>query len=302
MLFVLPETSTIRPASYLAPQSYEYLPSQGYYPYHSPPRFAGPSYPSQLDFFRQPSAEELEEHEYRRALEVVANHRRRQAEKEAAIRRQQLAQAARRQYSAALAAEVEQRRQDHLLAARRAELIRSQRARAHLIAAVRQDALDALLRQHEGAQPVCHVCSILVVYSILTSSSSQTTRQPHVVKRNPLVDALKQRLAAEPDADVTEPIHNIPSSLESRSVQSGGPEDSHEGAAKLIENLLSSIFPGAVFHAQSQSTPSTEQAKPRVPDKGKGKARAADYEDPQKPAPKPESAEEGFHWGQIPIC
>jgi len=295
MLFVLPATSTIRPASCLAPQSYEYLPSQGYYPYHPPSRFAAPSYPSQLDFFRQPSAEELEEHEYRRALEVVANHRRRQAEKEAAIRRQQLAQAARQQYFAALTAEVEQRRQEGLLAARRAEFIRSQRARARLIAAGRQHALDGFLRQLKGPQPVCHICAVLAVYSILTGPSSQITCHPHVVKRkSQLVGALKQRLAAEPDADITEPIQNILSSLESRPTQSGGPEDSDEGAAKLIENLLSSIFPGAVFHAQSQSTPSTEQAKPHVSDKGKGKAHAVDSEDPQKPAPKPESAEEAF--------
>jgi len=294
MLFVLPPTSAIRPASYLASQSYEYLPSQDYYPYLAPPRFAAPSYPSRLDFFRQPSVEELEEHEYRRALEVVADHRRRQAEKEAAIRRQQLAQAARQQYFAALTAEVEQRRQEELLAARRAELIRSQRARANLIAAGRQHALDAFLRQLEGAQPVCHVCGVLVVYSVLTGSSSQMTRHPHVVKRKPLVDALKQRLAAEPDADITEPIQNILSSLESRPAQSGGPEDSDEDAAKLIENLLSSIFPGAVFHARSQSTPSAEQAKPHASDKGKGKSRAVDSDEPQKPAPKPESAEEAF--------
>jgi len=294
MLFVLPATSAIRPASYFAPQSYEYLPSQDYYPYHAPPRSAAPSYPSQLDFFRQPSAEELEEHEYRRALEVVANHRRRQAEKEAVIRRQQLVQVARQQYFAALTAELEQRRQEQLLAARRAELIRSQRARARLIAAGRQHALDAFLRQLEGAQPVCHVCGTVFVFSILTGSS-QITRHPHVVKRKPLVDALKQRLAAEPDADITEPIQNILSSLESRPAQSGGSEDSDEDPAKLIVNLLSSIFPGAVFHARSQSTPSTEQAKPHASDKGKCKARAGDSRAPQKPAPtKPESAEEAF--------
>ena len=294
MLFVLPATSAIRPASYLVPQSYEYLPSQDYYPYHAPLRFAAPSYPSQLDFFRKPSAEELEEHEYRRALEVVANHRRRQAEKEAAIRRQQLARAARQQYFAALTAELEQRRQEELLAARRAELIRSRRARAGLIAAGRQHALDAFLRQLKGAQPVCHVCGTVVVHSILTRSS-QINCQPYVVKREPLVDALKQRLAADPDADITEPMQNILSSLESRPAQSGGSEDSGDDAAKLIENLLSSIFPGAMFHARSQSTPSTEQAKPHVSDKGKGKARAVDSEAPQKPAQtKPESAEEAF--------
>ena len=161
MLFVLPATSAVRPASYLAPQSYDYYPSQGYYPYRHAPRLAVPSYPSQRDFFRHPSAEELEEHEYRRALEVVANHRRRQAEQEAVIHRQQLAEATRQRYFAALAAELEQQRQEELLAAHRAQLIRSQQARAHLVAAERQHALDAFLRQFEGARPVR-----LFVYSL----------------------------------------------------------------------------------------------------------------------------------------
>ena len=160
MLFVLPATSAVRPISYLAPQSYDYYPSQGSYPYRDAPRFAVPSYPPQRDFFRHPSAEELEEREYRRALEVVANHRRRQAEQEAAIHRQQLAEATHQRYFAALAAELEQQRQEELLSARRAQLIRSQQAQAHLVAAERQHALDAFLRQLEGAQPVC-----LFVYS-----------------------------------------------------------------------------------------------------------------------------------------
>lgn len=154
MLFVLPATSAVGPASYLAPQSYDYYPSQVYYPYRDAPRFAVPSYPSQRDFFRHPSPEELEEHEYRRALEIVANHRRRQAEQEAVIHRQQLAEATRQRYFAALAVELEQQRQEELLVARRAQLIRSQRARALLVAAERQHALDAFLRQFEGAQPV----------------------------------------------------------------------------------------------------------------------------------------------------
>lgn len=293
MFLVLPATSAIRPTSYLGPQSYEYFPDQGYYPYHGTPRFAVSPYPSQLEFFRQPSAEELEEREYRQALEVIANHRRRQAEKEAAIRRQQLTQAARQRYLA-WAAELEQRRQEELLAARRAEFIHSQRARARLIASGRQHALDAFLRQPEGAQPVCHVCDILVAYSILIGPSFQVTRQPHVVKRKSLADILNQRLAVESDTDVTEPIKNILSSLESRPVQFEKPKDSNEDAAELIESVLSSIFPGLTLHTRSQSTPLTEQAKPSVSDKGKGKARAVDFEEPKEPAPKPESAEEAF--------
>ena len=164
MLFALPAISTIRPASYITPQPYEYHPTYGYYHHRDASRFAVPSSPSQLDFFRQPSVEELEEHEYQRALEVVASHRRRQAEKQNAIRRQQLAEATRQRYFTALAAEVEQQRQEQLLAARRSELIRSQQARARLIAAERQYALDAFSRQLNGARPVCHI-AVLLLYA-----------------------------------------------------------------------------------------------------------------------------------------
>ena len=290
-MFVFPATSTIRPASYLAPQQYEYYPSQGYYPYRDGPRFAAPSYRDpRLRFFHQPPGEELEESEYQRALQVVASHRRRQAEQEAVIRRQRQAEAARQQYFAALAAELEQRRREELLAARRAEFIRSQQVRARLAAAERRLALDAFLRQLKGHQPVCHVCT-LITNSIL-NGCSQITRQPHVAKRKPLVDALKERLARESDADITEPIQNILSSLEPRPAQSEKPKDPSEDVAKLIENLLSSVFPGLVFHTQPQPAPSAEKSQLSVTDKGKGKAR--DFEEPQNPASMPESAGGAF--------
>jgi len=114
------------------------------------------------------------------------------------------------------------------------------------------------------------------------------------VKRKPLVDALKQRLATESDADITEPIQNILSSLGPSPVQPEKPKDSGEDAAKLIKNLLSSIFPDLVFHAQPQPTPSIEGVQPSVSDKGKGRARAADVEEVQKPAPTSEFAGESF--------
>jgi hypothetical protein len=190
----------------------------------------------------------------------VANHRRRQAEKEAAIRRQQQAEAHRQRYFAALAAELEQRRQEELLAARRAEFIHSQQARARLVAAERQRALQVYLQQLKGAEHVCLVL-MLVVDVILIDSSPQIARQPHVVKRRPLADALKQRLAAESDVDISEPIRNILSSLEPRPAQSEKSEDSSEGAAKLIEDLLSSIFPGLAFHTQPQPAPPDRESR-----------------------------------------
>jgi len=294
MLLVFLATSAIRPTSHLVPQPYDYNPSQGYHHYHNAPRFAVPSYSvPEVDFFHQPSAEELDEHEYRRALEVVVNHRRRQAEREAAFRRQQLAETARRRYFTTLAAGLKQRQQEELLAAHRAESIRSQQARARLVVAERQHALNAVLRQLEGAQLVRHIRTF-VVYSTLISSSPQIIRQLHVAKIKPLVNALKQRLTTESETDTTEPIQNIISSLEPRPVQSDGPKDSGEDTVKLIENLLSSIFPGLVFHAELQPTLSTKGVQPGFLDKEKGKARAVDIEEPQKPATKSESAGEGF--------
>ena len=293
MLFVLPSTSAVRPTSYLTPQPYQYYSNQSYHPYPEAPRYAVSPYPApRQHFYYQPSEEELEESEYRRALEVVANHRRRQAAEEAAIRRQQHAEAARQQYFAILAAELEQQRQEELLAARRAEFVRSQQARARLVAAERQHAVGALLQQLGGSQPVR--CLYVHRKPGPNQHLPQVTRQPHVAKCRRLDDTLKQRLAAESDPDITEPIRNILSHLEPGSAQSEKPKDTGDNAARLIENILSSIFPGLVSHTQPQPTPSTETTQASGPDKGKGKARAVNFEEPQKPAPKPETPGEAF--------
>ena len=283
----------VRPTSYLTPQPYRYYSNQDYHHYSEAPQYAVSPYPAlRQHYFYQPSAEELEENEYRRALEVVANHRRRQAAGEAAIRRQQHAEAARQQYFAVLAAELEQQRQEELLAARRAEFIRSQQARARLVAAERRHAAGALLQQLGGGQPVCRL------YVHCKSGSNQlllqVTRHPHVAKRRSLEDALKQRLAAESDSGITEPIRNILSHLEPRPAQSEQSEDSKEDVARLIEDIISSIFPGLVFRAQPQPTRPTETARAGDSDKGKGKARTVNFEEPRKPAPKPESAGDPF--------
>lgn len=270
MLFVLPTASAINPASYLSPQQYGHYPSRSQHLYGDMHRSILPSYPSNLGLLRQLSAEELEEREYRRALDVVINHRRRQAEKQAMIRRQQqVAEAARRQYYAALAAEIEQRQQEELLAARRAELIRLRRVLAYLLAAERQHALNAFSRQSEGPQPVCLV-RIYVTPSILTKLLTQITRQPHVAKHKPVDDVLKQRLAAEPDADIAELIKNILSSLELHSAQSDKPEPPSKDASETVET------------------------QPDISHKGKGKAPGVDIEELRKPAAKPESVDGAF--------
>lgn len=293
MLLVLPATSTIRPTSHLIPQPYDYHPSQGYRHHHDAPRFVVPSYPApELDFFHRPSTEELEEREYRRALGVVANHHCRQAEEGAAIRRQQLAEAARQQYFAALAAELEQQRQEELLAARRAEFIRLRQARAHLVASERVNALNAVLQRVKGAQPVRHVHTLIVYSNLITSP--QNTHQLHVVKPKPLADVLEQRLATEFDSDITEPIQNILSSLKLRPVQLEGPKDSGGDAASLVENLLSSIFPDLVIHAQPQPNLSAGGIETSVSNKGKGEVHTVEVKEPQKSVPKSESAGERF--------
>ena len=293
MFRVYPTASPIYPTSYSSPQLHGCRPIHHDYLDYDAHRFNSQSYPSNLDFFLQPSAEELEEREYQQALEVVVNHRRRQAEKEAVIRRQQLAEAARRQYFAVLAAELERRQQQELLAARRAEFVRSQQARARLLAVERQHALNAFLQQSKGLQPVRSI-GICLKCPVLMKSIPQITRQPHVTKRKPLADVLQQRLAAESDADIADPIKNILSSLRTRPVESDKQKASGEDASKLIETLLSSIFPGLTSRQQPEPAPSTEQSQQGVSDKGKGKAREVDVEEARKPAQKPESVDEAF--------
>ena len=139
---------------HLPTQPYEY-PDQGYYYLHpNVPRFADPPYPaSQQRFFRQPSAELEELHEYRRALAVISNRRLRQVERDTAIRQR---------YLTSLATELEhQRQQKELLASHRAEIIRTQQARARLAAAERRLAVNEFLGRVKGTQPVC----IVFVYS-----------------------------------------------------------------------------------------------------------------------------------------
>ena len=113
------------------------------------------------------------------------------------------------------------------------------------------------------------------------------------MKHKPLVDVLRQRLAAESDADITQPIKNILSALEPCPVESEKRKAPSKDVPKL-EDVLSSIFPGLDFRTQPEPTPSTEKVQPIVPDNGKGKTRAVDVEVPQKPETRPKSAEEAF--------
>ena len=113
------------------------------------------------------------------------------------------------------------------------------------------------------------------------------------MKHKPPVDVLRQRLAAESDADITQPIKNILSALEPCPVESEKRKAPSKDVPKL-EDVLSSIFPGLDFRTQPEPTPSTEKVQPIVPDNGKGKTRAVDVEVPQKPETRPKSAEEAF--------
>ena len=262
MQFVLPATPALHPTLHLAPQSYEY-PNQGYYRLHpNVPRFAVPLYPPfQQRSFRQPSAEELEEREYQRALVVIFNNRLRQVEKEAAIHQWQRAEAVRQQYLASLAAELEQQqRQEESLASHRARIIRMQQARARLAAGERQLVVNEFLCQLKGAQLVCCVC-MLPVGSVLTIPQKFPYRS-HVAKYRPLPD------------------------LDSRLSYS---DESKEDSAKRVESHFSSPFPGLIFHAQPVTpTPTTQ---PKTDDDGESKAQAVDPGETKGSAQKLKSAD-----------
>ena len=176
MFFVLPGTPTLRPTSCRAPQSYE-CQNQGYYQLHpSVSRFAVPPYPaSQQRFFHQPSAEQLEEREYQRALAVISNYHRRQTEKKAAAYRHRQAEDS-CQRDLALAIELEKRRQRaELIASHRAKILRTRRARERLAAAERQIAVNEFLGRLRGGQPVC--CSCVLVGLVLIYLRSPTNRR-----------------------------------------------------------------------------------------------------------------------------
>ena len=247
---------------HLPTQPYEY-PGQGYYHLHpNVPRFSVPPYPaSQQRFFRQPSAELEELREYRRALAVISNCRLRQVEKDAAIRQRQQAEADRQRYLTSLATELEhQRRQEELFASHRAEIIRTQQARARLAAAERQLAVNGFLGRVKGTQPVRCICMLLV--GLILILPQKATCGPHVVKSRPLSD------------------------LCSRPVHSGEPDEDH---VKRVENFLSSLFPGLVFRVQPAA--STEITQPETDDKEGSRARAEDPKGPQDSAHSPGSAD-----------
>jgi hypothetical protein len=239
-------------------------------------------YTASQRFFSQPSAEELEEHEYQRALAVISNHHHRQAEKEAVTRRQQQAAAARQRHLASLAAELEQRRQQaELLASHHAKIVRTQRAQARLAAAECQFAVKEFLRQ------VCRICTHLPGL-VLTLPQSSTCR-PHDAKFKPLPDALKRRPASEPDADVSESIRDFLSSFGPRPTRLEKPKNFNEEPLKSAEDFLSSLFPSLVLHAQPAA--STETAQSRAVDNRKEAALAADVAEPKGSARGAESAD-----------
>jgi hypothetical protein len=280
MSSVPPVASPPHSTSYLALQTHEY-PNQGYYYPH--PRFViSPYTASQQRFFSQPSAEELEEHEYQRALAVISNHHRRQAEKEAVTRRQQQAAAARQRHLASLAAELEQRRQQaELLASHHAKIVRTQQAQARLAAAEHQFAVKEFLRQ------VCRICTHLP--GLVLTLSQNPTYQPHDAKFKPIPDALKRRPASELDADVTEPIRDFLSSFGPRPTHSEKPKDFNEEPLEPVENFLSSLFPGLVFHPQPAASTETTQSK--AVENRKRVVLAADVAEPEGSARGVESAD-----------
>ena len=119
--------------------------------------------------------------------------------------------------------------------------------------------------------------------------SRKVRRQPHLAKLKLLPEALRQRLASGFNANVTEPIQNVLSSLGSRPVHSDKLENSNEYSAKLIENFLSSLLPAFVFHVRPAAE--TKTALPKTGDDEESEVRAVDTGGLKESARNPQSAD-----------
>ena len=293
MFFVHPDTPALRPTSYFAPRSYEH-PNQGYFQLHpNVPRFVVPPYPaSQQRFFHQPSEEEIEEREYRRAVAVISNHRRRQAENEAAIRRQRQVEVAHQRDLDSLVVELERRRrrQAEFLSSHQAEIIRTRQALDRLAAAERQIAMNEFLGRVKGAQSVC--CTCILAGSVLIFP--QVGHRPHVVNRKPIYRVLNHGLPSVANSDDAERIQDILSSFGSRPVRSEKPENPNEDSTKLVEDFLSSLFPGFAFDARPKAgdentAPASHAGDPRESTQKPGATNIPATSTSPKPSPPEQS-------------
>ena len=85
------------------------------------------------------------------------------------------------------------------------------------------------------------------------SNLPQATHRPQVVNRKSLSHILKQHLSSDSDPNVTEQIRNILTPPGSHPVHSEKAENPNDDRVKLVQDFLSSIFPGLVFEAQPEA-------------------------------------------------
>ena len=138
----------------------------------------------------------------------------------------------------------------------------------------------------EFLRQVCCICTHLPV--LVLTLSQNPTYQPHDAKFKPIPDVLKRRPASA-DADVTESIRDVLSSFGPHSTHSEKPKSFDEEPLEPVENFLSSLFPGLVFHPQPAASTETTQSK--TVENRKGVALAADIAEPKGSARGAESAD-----------
>jgi len=111
------------------------------------------------------------------------------------------------------------------------------------------------------------------------------------VNRKSFFRVLEQHHTSESDPDVTEQIRNVLTSLGSRPVRSEKPENPNDDSAELVEDLLSSLFPGFTFQAQPKA--GDNEAAPALHAEGftrkPGSADVASTSGPLDPSPTQES-------------
>ena len=106
---------------------------------------------------------------------------------------------------------------------------------------------------------------------------AQVSHIPRVANRKPSFHVLNQHFDDESDAEVTERIQNILFPLGPRSIHSEKPDNLSDGSAEFVEDFLSSLFPGLVFHGQHTV--------------GNDKAAPADAKGPKEFSQKTEGAD-----------
>ena len=100
-----------------------------------------------------------------------------------------------------------------------------------------------------NSESMCHVQRLPV-----NCHHQNATPRPHTAQQRTFLNASKQRLARESDANITEPTWDTPSTLSSRPAQAEPPD-----SVKFAKHLLSSLFLSLVPPCRDPSTPPRSQ-------------------------------------------